>query len=46
MFLKDCILPWAGEERNGEQFINGCGVSFWADEYALELDSSDGCITL
>lgn len=31
---------------NGEQLINGYGVSLWSDENALEVDRGDGCITV
>lgn len=34
------------EGRNGEQLLNGCGVSFWGDENVLDLDSGDGCTIL
>lgn len=30
----------------GVTALMGIGVSFWGDEYALELDRGGGCITL
>ena len=31
---------------NGELVFNGCRVSVWEDEKALQMDGGDGCTTV
>lgn len=35
-----------GTRENGELLLNGCGVSVWADEKTLEINSGDSCTTV
>ena len=39
---------FAGAQGRREEGVtaNGYGISFWGDEYVLELDHGDGCTTL
>lgn len=39
-------LSWAGGGETGELLFNGCRVSVWADEEALEMNGDGGCSTM
>lgn len=40
------MVAWMGGLGKWVMTDNECGISLWADENGLELDSHDGCTTL